>query len=53
MEISHLIQAVIEEDDLRLLALGTFSDQHVAWVGVAVDKAVDEDHLAVEFAQIL
>lgn len=49
----HLIQAVIEQKDLRLLAPGTLSDQHVAWVGVAVDEAVDEDHLAVHFAEVL
>lgn len=52
LQISYLIQAVIEQNDLRLLAPGTFSDQNVAWVGIAVDEAVDEDHFAVHFAQV-
>lgn len=49
----HLIQAVIEEKDLRLMAPGTLSNQHVAWVWVAVDEAMDEDHFAEHFTEIL
>ena len=50
---SHLIQAVIEQNDLRLLAARTLSDQHVPRVRVAVDEAVDKDHFTVHFTQIL
>lgn len=52
LEISHLIEAVIEQDDLRPLAPGTLSDQHVARVWVTVNEAVDEDHLAVHLPQV-
>lgn len=53
LEISHLIQAVIEQDNLGLLALGTFSDQHVARVWVTVNEAMDEDHFTVDLTQVL
>lgn len=49
----HLIEAVIEEHNLRLLAAGTLAHQHVARVGVTVHEAVHEDHLAVHLAQVL
>lgn len=53
LEISHLIKAMIEEDNLGLLAAGTLSDQHVARVRVAVNEAVDEDHFTVHLTQVL
>lgn len=52
IEISHLIQAVIKQNNLVLFGLRTLSDQHIAWVGVTVNKAVDKDHFTVHLAQV-
>lgn len=53
LEISHLIKAVIKKDDLSLIALGTLSNQHVAWVRVTMNKAMDKDHFTVHLTQVL
>jgi len=53
LEISHLIKAMIKQNNLSLLAFGTLSDQNVAWVRVTVNKAMDEDHLTVHLTQVL
>lgn len=53
LEISHLIKAMIEQDDLGLPALGTLSDQHIARVWVTVNKAVHKDHFTVQLTQVL
>lgn len=53
LEISHLIKAMVKEDNLGLLAPGTLSDQHVTRVWVAVNKAMDKDHFTVHLTQVL
>lgn len=53
LEISHLIKAMIEEDNLGLLAVETLSNQHVAWVRVTMDKAMYKDHFTVHLTQVL
>lgn len=53
LESSHLIKAMIEEDNLGLLAVGTLSNQHIAWVWVTVDKAMYKDHFTVHLTQVL
>lgn len=53
LKISHLIKAVIKQDNLGLLVPGALSDQHISWVRVTVNKAVDEDHFTVHFTQFL
>lgn len=52
LENSHLIKAMIEQDNLGLLSVGTLVDQHVAWVWVTVNKAVDENHFTVHLTQV-
>lgn len=53
LEISHLIKAVIEENNLALLAVGTSLDQDVARMGVTMNKSMDKDHLTVQLSQVL
>lgn len=49
----HLIKAMIEENNLALLAAGTLLDQDVAGMGVTMNKTVDKDHFTVQLPQIL
>lgn len=49
----HLIKAMIEENNLALLALGALLDQDVARMGVTMNEPMDEDHFTVQLSQVL
>jgi len=43
---------MVQEDNVGLARSWAFLHQHVAWVRVAVHKAVHKDHFTVELAQV-
>lgn len=49
---THLVEPVVQEDNVGLARGWALLHQHIAWVRVAVDKAIHEDHFTVEFPQV-
>lgn len=43
---------MVQEDNVGLARVWTLLHQHIAWVGVTVDKAIHKDHFTVEFPQV-